>query len=197
MEYMKELSSIAKANGGVIETKVAAQHGISRAMLSKLCKEEKIYRIVKGQYVLPDDLHDELFSIGKRSNQIIFSHETALFLHGLSDRTPFEHTITAPSGCIPSASIKSDCKVYYIKPELFELGKTVLQTPAGNLVNAYDSERTICDIVRSRNKMGTETFLAALKLYAASPKKDLNKLSAYAKKMRIANVLRRYLEVLL
>lgn len=197
MEYMKELSSIAKANGGVIETKVAEQHGISRAMLSKLCKEEKIYRIVKGQYILPDDLYDELFSISKRSNQIIFSHETALFLHGISDRTPFEHTVTAPSGCVPSASVKSDCKVYYIKPELFELGKTVLQTPAGNLVNAYDLERTICDIVRSRNKMGTETFLAALKLYAASSKKDLNKLSAYAKKMRIANVLRRYLEVLL
>lgn len=197
MEYMKELSSIAKANGGVIETKVAEQHGISRAMLSKLCKEEKIYRIVKGQYILPDDLYDELFSISKRSNQIIFSHETALFLHGISDRTPFEHTVTAPSGCAPSASVKSDCKVYYIKPELFELGKTVLQTPAGNLVNAYDLERTICDIVRSRNKMGTETFLAALKLYAARSKKDLNKLSAYAKKMRIANVLRRYLEVLL
>lgn len=197
MEYMKELSSIAKANGGVIETKVAEQHGISRAMLSKLCKEEKIYRIVKGQYILPDDLYDELFSISKRSNQIIFSHETALFLHGISDRTPFEHTVTAPSGCVPSVSVKSDCKVYYIKPELFELGKTVLQTPAGNLVNAYDLERTICDIVRSRNKMGTETFLAALKLYAASSKKDLNKLSAYAKKMRIANVLRRYLEVLL
>lgn len=197
MEYMKELSSIAKANGGVIETKAAEQYGISRAMLSKLCKEEKIYRIVKGQYILPDDLYDELFSIGKRSNQIIFSHETALFLHGISDRTPFEHTVTAPSGCIPSASVKSDCKVYYIKPELFELGKTVLQTPAGNSVNAYNLERTICDIVRSRNKMGTETFLAALKLYAASSKKDLNKLSAYAKKMRIANVLRRYLEVLL
>ena len=197
MDYMELLSAIAKANGGVIETKVAKQHGISRAMLSKLCKEEKIYRIVKGQYILPDDLHDELFSISKRSNQIVFSHETALFLHGISDRTPFEHTVTAPSGCIPSASIKSDCKVYYIKPELFELGKTVLQTPAGNPVSAYDLERTICDIIRSRNKLGTETFLVALKLYTASPKKDLNKLSTYAKQMRVANVLRRYLEVLL
>lgn len=194
MDYMEALSAIAKANGGIIETKVAEQQGISRAMLSKLCKEEKIYRIVKGQYVLPDNLHDELFSIGKRSNQIIFSHETALFLHGISDRTPLEHTVTAPPGCIPSASIKSDCKVYYIKPELFELGKKVLQTPAGNSVNAYDLERTICDIIRSRNKMGKETFLAALKLYAASQKKDLNKLSAYAKQMHVANVLRKYLE---
>ena len=197
MDYMTELTAIAQMHGGIIETRKAAEHGISKAMLYKLCKEEKIYRIVKGQYILPDDMQDELLSISKRSRNIIFSHETALFLHGISDRTPFEHTVTAPSDCIPSAAIKSECKVYYIKPELFELGKTNLKTPAGNEVPAYDLERTICDVIRGRNKLGTETFLAALKLYAACPKKDLNKLHAYATKMRVANILRQYLEVLL
>lgn len=197
MDYMTELSAIAKAHGGIIETKIAAQIGISKAMLCKLCKENKIHRIAKGQYIFPDDMQDELLAISNRSDRIIFSHETALYLHGISDRTPFEHTVTAPSGCIPSAAIKSECKVYYIKPELFVLGKTMLKTPAGNKVPAYDLERTICDVIRSRNKLGTETFHAALKLYAVNPKKDLNKLSDYAKKMRVANVLRQYLEVLL
>ena len=197
MDYITELASIASEHGGIIEAKIAAQHGISKAMLYKLCKEEKIHRIVKGQYILPDDMQDELLSISKRSDKIIFSHETALFLHGISDRTPFEHTVTAPSGCIPSAAIKTECKVYYIKPELFDLGRTTLKTPAGNEVQAYDLERTVCDVIRSRNKLGTETFLAALKMYAASPKKDLNKLNTYAKQMRVDKVLRQYLEVLL
>ena len=197
MDYMMELSAIASLHGGIIETKIAAKHGISKAMLYKLCKEEKIHRIVKGQYILLDDIQDELLAISNRSGKIIFSHETALYLHGISDRTPFEHTVTAPSDCIPSSAMKAECKVYYIKPEFFDLGKTILKTPAGNDVFAYDLERTICDIVRSRNKLGTETFLAALKLYAASPKKDLNKLNSYAKKMRVSNVLHQYLEVLL
>lgn len=197
MDYIAELTAIAQTHGGMIETKTAAQHGISRAMLSKLCKQNRIYRLAKGQYILPDDMPDELLSISRRSGNIIFSHETALYLHGISDRTPFEHTVTVPSGCIPSTAIKAECKVYYIKPELFELGKTMLRTPAGNEIPAYDLERTVCDVIRSRNKLGTETFLAALKLYAASPKKDLNKLNIYAKKMRVANVLRQYLEVLL
>ncbi len=197
MNYTTELAAIAKLHGGIIETKIAAQHGISKAMLHKLCKENKIHRIVKGQYILPNDMQDELLSISKRSQNIIFSHETALYLHGISDRTPFEHTITAPSGCIPSAAIKSECKVYYIKPELFELGKTTLKTPSGNNVPSYDLERTICDVIRSRNKLGTETFFAALKLYAVNSQKDLNRLNSYAKKMRVSNVLRQYLEVLL
>lgn len=194
---MAELAVIAKEHGGIIDTKTAAEHGISKAMLYKLCKNDKIHRIVKGQYILPDEMQDELLSISKRSDQIIFSHETALFLHGISDRTPFEHTITAPSDCTPSAAIKSECKVYYIKPELFEMGKSSLPTPAGNMVPVYDLERTICDVIRSRNKLGTETFLSALKMYAASPKKNLNKLNTYATQLRIANVLRQYLEVLL
>ena len=197
MDYITELAAIASEHGGIIEAKVAAQRGISKAMLYKLCKEDKIHRIVKGQYILPDDMQDELLSISKRSDKIIFSHETALFLHGISDRTPFEHTITAPSGCIPSVAIKSECKVYYIKPELFDLGRTMLKTPAGNKVQVYDLERTICDVIRSRNKLGTETVLAALKMYAASPKKNLNKLNTYAKQMRVEKVLRQYLEVLL
>ncbi len=194
---MTEIAAIASEHGGIIEAKIAAQHGISKAMLYKLCKEERIYRIVKGQYILPDDMQDELLSISKRSDKIIFSHETALYLHGISDRTPFEHTITAPSGCVPSAAIKAECKVYYIKLELFDLGRTMLKTPAGNEVQAYDRERTICDVIRSRNKLGTETFLAALKMYAVSPKKNLNKLNTYAKQMRVDKVLRQYLEVLL
>ena len=197
MNSMNELVSIAKDHGGIIETKIAAERGVSKNMLYKLCKENKIHRVARGQYILPEELQDELLSISKRSDQIIFSHETALFLHGISDRTPLEHTVTAPTGCTPSLSIKAECKVYHIKPELFDLGRTTLTTPAGNEVPVYDLERTICDMVRSRNKVGTETFLAALKNYASSPKKDLNILHSYAKKMRVANVLRQYLEVLL
>lgn len=197
MDYIEVLRKIATQNGGIIDNKTAAEYGISRAMLSKLCIDKKIERLIRGQYIFSDDIQDELLSLSLRSAHIIFSHETALFLHGISDRTPFEHAITSPSGKVPSAAIANECKVYYIKPELFELGKTGLKTPAGNFVPAYDLERTICDIVRSRNKVGTETFLAALKAYAAMPKKDLNRLNAYAKEMKITTILRQYLEVLL
>lgn len=197
MDLNRELAELAIAHGGIIETKAAGQRGISKTTLYQLCKENKLQRIANGQYILPGELQDELFSISKRAHQIIFSHETALFLHGISDRTPFEHTLTAPSGHAPSASLQSVCKVYYIKPELFGLGKTVLPTPAGNFVPVYDLERTVCDVIRSRNRMGTETVLSALKLYAASPQKDLNRLSAYAEPMRVSKVLRQYLEVLL
>lgn len=197
MKNIVELQEIAACNGGMIDNKTAGAHGISRQALAKLCADGAIQRIARGQYIFSDDMQDDLLSIGKRSANLTFSHETALFLHGISDRVPFEQTVTAPSNRVPSKAILAECKVYYIKPELFGLGRTLLMTPMGNQVNAYDLERTICDIVRSRSKIGTETFLAALKAYAASPKKNLNLLDSYAKQMRLAGVVRKYLEVLL
>lgn len=140
------------------------------------------------------DYLSQLRIIAKNSGGIINNKIVAE--HGISDRIPFEHTITAPSGKVSSKAIQEEFKIYYIKPELFGLGKTMLTT-LRNKVAGYDLERTICDIVRSRNKVGSETFLAALKMYAASPKKDLNKLNTYATEMRIAGIVRKYLEVLL
>lgn len=197
MDRIARLQDLAAKNGGIIVTKAASDAGFSRQVLAKLCINGVLQRVARGQYILADEMQDELLSIAKRSANLIFSHETALFLHGISDRTPFEHSVTAPSNRVPSKALLQECKVYYIKPELFELGRTLLPTPAGNPVVVYDLERTICDIVRSRSKIGTETFLAALKAYAASSKKDLNRLNDYAKQLRVDGVVRKYLEVLL
>lgn len=197
MNEKELLQKLAEQGGNIITTKAAEAAGISRSVLYKRSKEGKIQRIAQGQYMLVDDMPDELLSISLRTEHLVFSHETSLFLHGISDRTPFVHSITYPANRVPSSALREECKVYYIKPELFELGRTKLTTPFGNLVPCYDLERTVCDIIRSRNKMGTETFLAALKQYAASPKKDLNRLNSYAKKMSLTNVVRQYLEVLL
>ena len=197
MDTMSKLKEISALHNNIIETKIAVKNGVSRATLSYLHKQGKLSRIINGQYVLNDKIHDELFLIGNRSNKLVFSHETALFLHGFSDRTPFEHSVTVPSNYTPTPLIKNECKIYYVKQELFEPGKTELETPNGNMVASYDLERTICDLARSRSRIDTETFLNALKQYSSSPKKDLNKLYTYAKQLRISNVLHKYLEVLL
>lgn len=197
MDYIEKMQRIAKENGGIIDNKTAASFGISRSLLANLCKENKIQRVVRGQYILTDEIQDELFSLQLRSRQLIFSHETALYLHGISDRFPLEHTVTAQSNKVPSRAIQRDCKIYYIKPELFDLGKTKLFTPFGNEIAAYDLERTVCDVIRSRNRMGSESFLAALKMYAASSNKNLHVLNGYAEAMNIAGIVRKYMEVLL
>jgi len=197
MNSLDILREISNENNGLIFTRIAIEKGITRSNLSKLCERGKITRIAYGQYVLSDNLYDELLSLQIRSKYIIFSHETALFLNGISDRTPFEHTVTIPTSRTLSPSMSEECKIYYIKDELHDLGKVELTTPMGNKVWTYDMDRTICDIVRSRRRMADETFITSIKNYAASSDKNLSNLSLYATKMRILSQVRQYLEVLL
>lgn len=191
------LKDVAAAYNGVVLSSKSGSVGISRAQLSSLCKLGELVRVAQGQYVLPDAIPDEIFMISSRSDNLIISHETALFLHGFSERTPFEHSITVPFGHAPSLSLKNACKVFTCKPELFDLGVTEVKTPFGNTVRCYDLEKTICDLIKNRSRVSNELLLTAIKRYAAWDGKDLNKLAEYAKKLRVSKILKTYLEVLL
>ena len=90
-----------------------------------------------------------------------------------------------------------ECLCYYIKPELHQLGVVIRKTTLGNEVRCYNAERTICDLLRSRNRLDEETVISAIKNYTASSGKDLNLLAMYAPKFRVDKVLKRYMEVLL
>lgn len=190
---MKEL----QRNNNTITTSQIVELGFSRALLSKYVKEGLLERSRQGVYILPDSVHDDMYTLMLRSEKIIFSHDTALFLNGLSERTPFEHSVTVPSNAVLSDILREDCNCYYIKPELFELGMVWKKTTFGNEVRCYDAERTICDLLRSRNRMDEETVISAIKNYAVFNDKDLNRLAAYAGKFRVSKVLKQYMEVLL
>ena len=190
---MKEIQQ----NNNMITTSKVAELGFSRALLSKYVKEGLLERGRQGVYLLPNSVHDDMYTLMLRSEKIVFSHDTALFLNGLSERTPFEHSVTIPSNAVLSDTLKGECNCYYIKPELLELGKVWRKTTFGNEVRCYDAERTICDLLRSRSRMDEETVISAIKNYAAYKDKDLNRLATYAEKLRVSKVLKRYMEVLL
>ena len=197
MEINQVIMEEMKQNNNMITTAQVVELGFSRALLSKYVKAGLLERSRQGIYILPDSVHDDMYTLMLRSNKVVFSHDTALFLNGLSERTPFEHSVTIPSNVVLSETMMDECNCYYIKPELFELGIVMRKTTLGNEVRCYDAERTICDVLRSRNRMDDETVISAIKNYAAYKDKDLNRLAAYAEKFRVNRMLKQYMEVLL
>ena len=65
----------------------------------------------------------------------------------------------------------------------------------GNSVRAYDAERCICDIIRSKNRMDSEHVKHNIREYIKRKDKDLVKLSSYADKMGIKEEVMNYIEV--
>lgn len=186
-----------KKNNNMITTTQMTELGFTRSLLSLYAKAGLLERERHGIYVLPDSVLDDMYTMMLCSEKIIFSHDTALFLNHLSDRTPFVHSVTIPSNTKLSKQLQEECICYYIKPELHQLGVTNLKTTLGNVVRGYNAERTVCDLLRSRNKMDEETVISAVKNYAASPEKNLNMLAEYASQLGVSKILKRYMEVLL
>jgi hypothetical protein len=77
------------------------------------------------------------------------------------------------------------------------LGKTEKSSGMGHTVITYDLERTLCDVIRSRNKIDEQIVIEALKNYARSKEKDLHRLYRYAENFGVEKILHQYLEVLL
>lgn len=126
-----------------------------------------------------------MFLLHLRCGQAVFSHESALFFHDLTDREPSPYAITVRRGYSTTRLKAEGLSVYTIKPELYEVGLTTGQTPFGHTVPVYDMERTICDLLRSRSSMEIQTFQGALKMYARRKDKDLRTLMRYAGMFRV------------
>ena len=192
-----EIYAAIKANNNTITTAEVLSMGFSRMLLSKYVKEGLLERCRQGVYTLPDETQDDMYMLKLSSEKIIFSHDTALFLNALSNRTPFMHSVTIPNNTSLPNAISGECNCFYVKPELHQLGVINKKTTFGNEVRCYDPERTVCDLIRSRKRIDEETVVASIKNYAESKEKDLNKLATYSKKFRVDKDLKKYMEVLL
>ena len=193
----EQLVAAIRRHGNAVSTAQAESAGISRALLAYYAARGSVVRVRHGVYALPDDLRDEMAETLRVASHAVLSHETALFLHGLTNRTPFRLMLTIPSDTSLPASLKGAVRCFYVSPQLHRLGMTTAINNLGHRVRCYDAERTICDLLRSRSKMDAEILHNALKRYAAWPRRDLNRLMEYASLLRVQNAVRIYLETLL
>src|SRR5699024_9403146 len=125
-----------------IQTAEALSLGVPKPDFYDFIKENNYERVSHGIYASQDAWVDAMYILSLRSKQVVFSHETALFLHDLTDREPLAYSVTVKTGYNPSRLKADGINVYTVKKELYEIGSTTIQTPFGNTVQAYDMERT-------------------------------------------------------
>ena len=197
MGYERKLMNVIEDNNGLILTKNIVESGIPRQYLSNFVKEGLLERIAHGVYISPSSFEDEMYILQSINNRAIFSHETSLYLHDLTDRDPINLSVTVPSGYNASKLKEDGLDVYFIKKELYNLGIMGSKTVYGRPIFIYNKERTICDIVRSRSSIDISILNEGLKRYVEDKEKNIPLLMRYAKQLNIQNILRRYMEVLL
>ena len=191
------LDNLVESGNGYLRTSQVLEQRISKPTLAEYVSKRNMERVAQGVYLAADAWPDELYLLSLTNSRIVFSHETALFLHGLMERVPKYTSVTVKAGYNASHLRNKGIRVYQVKPDVVDLGVTEVETGFGNKVRVYDKERTICDILRYKDSMDVQIFQYAMKEYMAGNQKNLNHLMAYAKKFQIEPVMRTYTEVML
>ncbi len=178
------IKQIMKENNGIISSRMIGPLGINRQYLSVLESNNEIERVSRGIYQSPNVFEDSFYSFQSKYKKVIFSHMNALYFYGMTEEFPYSYTVTVPQRYHVNV-VNEKCNVFYVSDDMLELGICEVETPNGNKVRAYDLERSICDIIRSKNRMDLEQVKKAIRKYMKNKNKDMSKLSEYSKKMGI------------
>lgn len=178
------IKQIMKTNNGMISTRMIEPLNISRQYLSIMKNNNDIEKVSRGIYLAPSAFEDSYFSFQQKYKKAIFSHMNALYFYGMTEEFPYNYTVTVPQSYHVD-TVNEKCNVFYVSDDIYELGIVEIETPNGNKVRAYDKERCICDIIRSKGRMDSEQVKKTIKQYMQSRDKDMAKLSEYSKNMGI------------
>ncbi len=195
--HAQEIKKLAQENNGIITSAQVTAQGISREYLRSLVKDGTLEYTSRGIYTFPHVLDDELYNLQLRFKRGIYSHETALFLLDLTDRTPVKYSMTFPLGynttCLKSVNIN----YYRVINKLYGTGITTVTSPGGNSLKVYNAERTLCDILKSRSGSDIQVISDAFRRYIRRDTQNIPLLSEYGKLFRVEKRLRSFLEALL
>ena len=197
MTKLEKIVELANSNNGVITTNQVVEAGISRGILKYAVNKGYLERADRGVYTLPDAWEDDFVSMQTRYKRGIYSLDTVLFLHDLTDRTPIRYTMTFPANYNVSAPKNEGITCNTIKKDWYDIGVSDVLTPNGHIVKGYSVERTLCDLVRLKNKVDIQIITEAFKRYVKRKDKNIPLLSEYAKVFKVQDKVRSYLEVLL
>lgn len=197
MTSVETLNKLLQENNGYLKTSDAVAAGVSRTVLGDFVRKNGLERVAHGLYMSRDAWEDGLYVIQVRYPEAVFSHETALYLLNLANREPLPFSVTLKTGKNSSGLSKQGIKVYKVKEELWGEGVVEVRSLSGHIVKAYNAERTICDLFRSRRNIEIQDLQDAIKTYICLKDKNIPLLMRYAKAFSVEKIVRQYLEVLL
>ena len=199
MDIREVARAVVESRGGIAKSADFVAAGIRAVDVVNLCNAGYLDRVRHGYYQMAEQ-HEtaEEQMLATLIPQGIVCVESALFHYGYSDFAPRKWSIAVPRS-VSRAKLDVDAlpvQTYFVQRDLYELGKTTGDFD-GVTLPVYDRERTICDCFKYRSRLDNELFSKALNAYANDPKKNLNNLSVYAKKLRVYKKVIELMEVLL
>ena len=182
-----------EALGGTIST-TDIPHMAEYKRLLRAKERGDLIKLRQGIYAVPEALLNTMIDVERIVPKGVVCLYNAWAYHQLSTTVP-------PAFCIAIANKRKveipetlPIELYYWKKENLEFGimVVVIDIVIGSI---NDLERSVCDAVKYRNKLGLDVCAEVIRSYLRKPNRNLTLLQDYAKRLRVYNTLKNYVEI--
>lgn len=162
--------------------------------IRKAMKEGSVVRLKNGVYASAEALADTMIDIERVVPRGVLCLYSAWVHYGLTTQIPRAFYVAVEKHrkvVVPQFPPITLC---YWERKYYEMGVVEAEV-SGYKVRIYDLEKSVCDAVKFRNKIGMDVASEVLKTYLARKDRNIAQLTAYARQMRVASTLAAYLEM--
>ena len=190
---MERISHKVAALGGIISTADMANEAEYKR-IHRAAKRGELTRLRSGVYASPDALFDTMLDI----ERIVPGGVVCLY----NAWSHYQLTTTIPPAFCVAVERKRKVVIpptlpitlYYWKEKNLSLG-VIEDVLSGHTVRITNIERSVCDAVKYRNKIGLDVCAEIVRTYLRKEGRNLSLLTEYAKRLRVWSTLKNYLEI--
>ena len=178
--------------GGFITTGEVKSRG-EYEQLRRATEDGTLMRLRNGVYVKMSALANNMIDVERIVPHGVLCLYSAFAHYGLSTQVPSATCIAIEAKRKVRVPDYPPIDLYYWKKENLEFG-IIKKSISGYDVLITDMERTVCDAVKYRNKIGLDVCGEVIDNYLKKEYRNISLLHEYAQKLRVKNILTTYLE---
>ena len=164
--------------------------GVHHYQIKELLAQQTISRIKQGVYKWNEAANDkdELLEVARLAPKGVVCLLSAAAHYALTTFVPAQYQIAIPRKDKITLPEYPPIKLYYWSDVAYQLGQQSL-TINNDAIVIYDIEKTVCDTIKYRDKIGMDTCKEIIRNYLTRDDRNLVKLSDYAKKMNLSGIV--------
>jgi len=194
MAAVRKIEEIIAAQGGFVTKRDLTSSQYHR--LLSLVAHGRVVRIRRGVYALPMALANTMYDIDKIVPGGVLCNFTAWSHYGLTTQIPLSICIAIEQKRKVKLPEYPPITLSYQSKKQLNLGRTRTRIN-GYEVSIFDIERSVCDALKNRYKIGMDVCAEIINNYLGRKDRNLNRLAQYAKALRVGTILHNYLQLAL
>lgn len=190
---MDKIHRALTKSGGVIRS-YELQEPRAYYNINKEIKSGNVIRIKNGVYMLPEELASTMIDVARIVPGGVVCMYSAWDYYGLTTQIPDGFYIAIEKRRKVVVPDIMGIILCYWQEKYCTMG--VVETEIANhKVKIFCIEKSVCDAIKFRNKIGTEVAIEILKNYLKRKERNISLLMDFAKRMRILSTMRQYIEM--